>query len=80
MVTNVNGWLSGIQHSGTAAPHEGRHRYVPSPCGLEVCEGAGKAVQIHEAARVHWNWSIHKELRDSQCIVTGSELAEEVNV
>lgn len=80
MASNANGRVSGVQHSGAAAPYEGGLGYVFKKSRLEVCEGAGKAVQIHEAARVHWNWSIHKELRDSQCIVTGSELAEEVNV
>ena len=55
----------GGQHSGAAAPYESWLGYVLAACWLEICQDAGKAVQVYEAERLHWKGSVHKELRDS---------------
>ena len=65
MAKDADGRVSGVQHSGAAAPYEGRLGYVPAACWLEVCKGAGKAVQVHEAARLYRERTVHKKLCDS---------------
>ena len=65
MAPDANGRISGVQHSVAAAPYEGRLGYVLAACWLEICQDAGKAVQVYEAERLHWKGSVHKELRDS---------------
>ncbi len=39
--------------------------YVSAACGLEICQDAGQAFQVYEAARIHWRRAVHKELRES---------------
>ena len=65
LAPDANGRISGVQHSGAAAPYESWLGYVLAACWLEICQDAGKAVQVYEAERLHWKGSVHKELRDS---------------
>ena len=80
MDSNADGGMPGLQHSGATATYESWLGYVPSACRMEVRQDAGKAVQVYEAARFYWKWSVHKELRDSWRIGAGSELDEKIYV
>lgn len=65
LAPNADGWLSGIQHTGAAAPYESWLGYVFKKGRLEVRQNTGKALQVHEGTRLHWRRTVHKELRDS---------------
>lgn len=80
MASNADGRISGLQHSRATAPYEGRLGYVFKKSRMEICQDAGKAVPVYETARLYWEWSVHKELRDSQWVVVGSEQVAEVYV
>lgn len=65
MAPDADGGVSRLQHSRAAAPYEGRLGYVPAACRLEVYQGAGKAVQVYETARLYRERAVHKKLCDS---------------
>lgn len=48
LASNADGRISGLQHSRATAPYEGRLGYVFKKSRMEICQDAGKIVQIHE--------------------------------
>ena len=80
MAKDADGRISGLQHSRAAAPYESWLGYVFKKSRLEIRQDAGQVVQIYETARLYWRRTVHKELRDSQRVGAGSQLAAEVYV
>ena len=65
MAPDADGGVARLQHSRAVAPYEGRLGYVPAACRLEVYQGADKAVQVYETARLYRERAVHKKLCDS---------------
>ena len=80
MAKDADGMISWVQHSSAAAPHASWLGYVFKKSRLEIRQDAGQVVQIYETARLYWRRTVHKELRDSQRVGAGSQLAAEVYV
>ena len=80
MAKDADGRISWVQHSRAAAPYESWLGYVFKKSRLEIRQDTGQVVQVHEGQWVHWKRPVHEELRDSQRICVGSELAAEVYV
>lgn len=80
MAADADGWISGIQHSGAVVAYASRFRDVQASGRLEVCRNADEVVPFYEGQWIHWEWSVHQKLCDSQWISIGSKLVKEVCV
>ena len=80
MAPDADGRISGLQHSGAAVTYAGWLGYVQASGRLEVCQNADEVVPFYEGQWIHWKWSVHQKLCDSEWVGVSSELAAEVYV